>query len=396
MKKLSLYVCGLMTVIFAACTSTRTGKIEGTISAAEGQLLVLEHLTDGNPRLVDTLRLDAAGHFSFKPEVEEGPDFFSLRLGNQSISLVIDTLLTPVTITASADNLAGGYEVADATNQDLKKAVMIGNRLRRQVLDLATVVNNGQMNATVGRDSLVKLVQNYKEQVLHDIIYINPTSPASYYVLFETVNGLTIFDSNDAADNRAFGAVATSWQFTYPNSPRNKVLEQKTLEGQRLRHHQARQLAERDSILNSTVTVATYPDLNLRDANDKPVALSSLVDGKSVIVVDFNAFFLASSPAHNMILNNIYEKYQGRVKIYQVCLDFDENFWKTSADNLPWVCVRDEEAIFDSNGVIRYAPSAQTYNVSTLPTSYIIDAAGNLQVRVEDDAKLEQEVRKAL
>lgn len=385
-----------MAVMFAACNTTRTGKIEGTITAADNQLLTLYHLTDGTPRMVDTIRLDASGRFCFKPEVEQGPDFFTLLLGNQSVSIVVDTLLTPVTVTATADKLAGGYEVNDELNRELKSAVTAGNRLRRQVRDLAVAVNEGKCSDAAGRDSLVVLVKNYKQQVLTDFIYKDPTSPASYYVLFESVNGLSIFDSNDATDNRAFGAVATSWKFTYPNSPRLKVLEQKTLDGQRLRHRQAQQIADRDSLLNSQVTITTYPELNLRDANDKHVALSSLIDGKSVVVVDFTAYFLDESPAHNIVLNGIREKYQGKVKIYQVCLDFDENFWKTSADNLPWVTVRDEEAVFDQNGNIRYAPSVQTYNVKLLPTSYVIDAAGNLQVRVEDDTKLEQEIRKVL
>lgn len=388
----------LIFVMFSltACDDRRLGVIEGNITDAEGQLLVLEHLSDGAPRLVDTLRLTADGRFRFAPEVETGPDFFSLRLGSQSVSLVIDTLLNPVKVTANGKNLTTSYQVADAANQELRDAVQSGNRLRGQIVGVNQTFNQGGMSREQARDSILTLVNNYKQHVLATYIYANPASPASYYLLFETVSGLVIFDANSPQDLRAFGAVATSWRFNYPSSPRNSVLEKMTIRGQALRRAEAARAQKADS-LAATVQVETrsFPELNLPNADDHPTSLTSVVEQGGVVLLDFTAYYLPYSPAHNMALGKLYEKYAGKLKIYQVCLDYDEHFWKTSADNVPWTTVRDRDAIYDAQGRIQYAPSALTYNVGTLPTTFIIDAKGELKTRVEvDDAKLEADLTK--
>jgi len=184
MKNYTLYIIAALAVMLflSSCDNTRRGTIEGVITGAEGKLLVLEHLTDGNPRMVDTIRLDAAGKFKFKPAVENGPDFFCVRLGGQTATVLVDTLLTPVSITASAEKLANDYEVADDKNKELKDAIMLGNRLRRQVLNLAQEVNSGAISSDLGRDSLVILVNTIRPMFLPSIsTAIQPALPVTSF-----------------------------------------------------------------------------------------------------------------------------------------------------------------------------------------------------------------------
>ena len=394
----ALVVMGSATLLLSSCDSRRLGSIEGNISGADGQLLILEHLTDGSPRMVDTLRLNAEGKFKFAPEVEQGPDFFSLRLGSQSISLVIDTLLTPVEISAEAGSLSSAYVVKDDANKELQEAVQYGNRLRGQIVGVNMAFNKGDLTREVARDSILTLVDNYKSIVLDKFIYCHPASPASYYLLFETVQGMTIFDSNAAKDNRAFGAVATGWQHYYPNSPRLKVLEKVTIQGQMNRRAAALQAQRNDSIAQNTVIeTRTYPELNYPNADDHNVSLTATVEeGSGPVIVDFTAYYADYSPVHNLALRALYEKYADKgMKIYQVCMDYDEHFWKTSADNLPWITVRDRNAIYDQSGNIEYSAAALTYNVKSLPTTFIISSKGEIITRIEgDDAKIEAEIKK--
>ena len=384
---------GMVSFLFSACNNQRLGTIEGSIKGAEGQLLVLEHLTDGAPRMVDTLRLSADGTFSFRPEVEPGPDFFSLRLGSQSIQLVIDTLLTPVKVSADADNLIGNYEVQDDLNKQLKEAVQQGNRLRGQIVSVNKLYNGGGLGKQQARDSILSLVNAYKSHVLKEFVYLDPSSPASYYLMFETMQGLSIFDVNDREDFRAFGAVANTWKFKYPASPRNKVLEKMTLAGLAQRAKAVRN----DSIAQHTpVEVRTYPELKLTNADDKVVSLTETQQASALTVVDYTAYYMDYSPVHNMALNRLYDKFAAKgLQIYQVCLDYDEHFWKTSADNLPWITVRDQNVAYDTQGNIQYSAAALAYNVTKLPTSFIIDDKGQILVRIEgDDAKIEEVVKK--
>ena len=75
-------------------------------------------------------------------------------------------------------------------------------------------------------------------------------------------------------------------------------------------------------------------------------------------------------------------------KIYQVSLDSNEHFWKTAADNIPWVCVRDNEA--------PYSQAANLYGVRELPTYFLINRAGEIVKRDEMVEDLEKEIQRLL
>jgi len=389
MKTYSLLYACAFALLAAGCSQERTVNITGQVANANGEKLYLEHLGAGRPEVIDSAVLDAKGHFKFKVLTEDGPDFFSLRLVTQSIPLATDTLQSPIEVNTSLRNFASGYEVKDDLNRRLKEAAQAGNELRRNVMDCSQRLNDGLLTREAYRDTLRALVDGYKQDMLQTYIYQNPSDPVSYYVLFQSVRGLSIFDPYDARDNRAFGAVATGWVFNYPKSPRCKYLEQVTREGQALRVRE-RMEAERADSITRNIQVANFFNLILPDKNDKPVDLSSLVDGKSIILLDFTAYYLPVSVGHNRLLQQMWEKYHDRgLKIYQVCMDPDENFWKVSADNVPWTAVRDTEVLFDTEGNIRYSRAAATYNVTHLPSLFLLDRDGSLNARIEHEDKLD-------
>ena len=388
-----------MAVIFCGCNSNHSGVIDGVITNANGEKLILEHLSAGTPVVVDTIALNESGKFSFKPQLETGgPDFFCLRIGNQTIPLAFDTLATPIHITADFKRFGSDYSVGDnELNALLKEAAQEGNRLRRSVLDANAAFNERKITNQVYYDSIATLVDNYKETMLKKYIYNDPSNPVAYYVLFESVRGLSIFDPYDAVDNRAFGAVATGWMHNYPNSPRVEILKKVTTEGQIIRKRDKMQAERSDSLNNIPVTVATNFEIVLTDIRDKEVALSSLIGNDHVVLLDFTAYYLQNSPAHNALLAKMYEKYESRgLRIYQVCMDPDENFWKVSASNVPWTSVREKEVLWDQNGNIQYARSAAIYNIQQIPMIYLIDRQGSVAARVETESKLEGEILKLL
>lgn len=399
MKKYILYFALVSAVVLSSCKGNHSGVIDGVILNANGEKLILEHLSASAPVVVDTIALNESGKFSFKPELEVGgPDFFSLRIGNQSIPLAFDTLATPIHITADFKKFGSDYSVGDnELNKLLKEAAQEGNNLRRAVLEANAAFNERKINNQVYYDSIMSLVDSYKKNVLKKYIYADPSNPVAYYVLFESVRGLSIFDPYDAVDNRAFGAVATGWMFHYPNSPRVAILEKVTTEGQVIRKRDKLQAERADSLNQIPVTVATNFEIKLTDYHDKEVALSSLIGNGHVVLLDFTAYYLQNSPAHNALLAKMYEKYESRgLRIYQVCMDPDENFWKVSASNVPWVAVRDKDVVWDQNGNIQYARAAATYNVQQIPMIFLLDREGSVSVRVETESKLEGEILKLL
>lgn len=399
MKKITLYIITVMAVILCSCQSKHEGSLEGVIANANGEKLVLEHLSTGMPVIVDTLILKEDGKFSFKPELEVGgPDFFSLRIGNQSIPLAFDTLMTPVKVNADFKSFGTSYTVDDELNQRLKEAAQIGNVLRRNVLEANASYSDGKIDQATYYNQIAGLVNTYKQDMLHKYIYQNPSDPVAYYVLFESVRGLSIFDPYDSTDNKAFGAVATGWMYNYPNSPRVAGLEKVTKEGQVLRKRDKLEAERADSISKAMpITVANNFEVVLNDIHDQPVALSSLISEDHVVLIDFTAYYLQSSPAHNALLSKMYSKYKDRgLVIYQICLDPDENFWKVSANNVPWIAVRDKDVLYDNDGNIQYSRAAALYNVQQLPMIYLLDRSGSVTARVETESKLEGEILKLL
>ena len=108
-----------------------------------------------------------------------------------------------------------------------------------------------------------------------------------------------------------------------------------------------------------------------------------------VVILDFTIYQSAVSASHNYMLRELYDKYASQgLEIYQVSLDADEHYWKTTADNLPWICVR------DANGV--YSSIAAAYNVQNMPSIFLVNRNNELSVRGELIKDLEAEVKKLL
>ena len=108
-----------------------------------------------------------------------------------------------------------------------------------------------------------------------------------------------------------------------------------------------------------------------------------------VVLLDFSVFQSPAGAPHNLMLRELYNEYakQG-LEIYQVSLDADEHYWKTAADNLPWVCVR------DGNGV--YYTNVAVYNVRQVPSIFLINRNNELKLRGEDIKDLEAAVKSLL
>ena len=132
---------------------------------------------------------------------------------------------------------------------------------------------------------------------------------------------------------------------------------------------------------------ANIIDIDLKDVKGRSRKLTDL-KGK-VVILDFTIYNHSMSAAHNLALRELYNKYSAQgLEIYQVSLDEDEHFWKTASDNLPWICVR------DANGT--YSNYLALYNVTNIPTFFIINKANELCGRSENIADMEGEVKKLL
>ena len=370
--------------VFVSCKKGDIFSVEGNIQSAEGDTLYLEHRGLAGIVLLDSAILNDKGSFKFKEPAPKNPEFYQLRIRNKVVAFAVDSVES-LRVTADASNLYGSFTVEDSySNDQLRKVDDMRMKTEQEINSLEKLHTAKEIDDITFLNSLDSVLTLYKKEI-SNLIIGNPSSAAAYYAVFQKINDYLIFDPYNKQDYAMFGAVATSWNRYYPETERTTHLYNFTVNALQTR----RQLEKQEELFQN-ITVETesgLPDISLPGVNGERISLSSL-KGK-VVLLDFVVYSADFSPKHNIDLNSLYQRYNSRgFEIYQVSFDSNEHFWKTSADNLPWVTVRDPRSVS--------TPLLSLYNVREIPTSFIIDREGDLIGRVEDYSQLSEQLDKVL
>lgn len=383
MKK--IFFVALAAVALGACDSEPKFKVEGQVSDADGKMLYLEASALEGITPLDSVKLKSDGTFSFKEARPESPEFYRLRLEDKIINFSVDSTET-IRINAPFADFATAYTVEGSVNsQKIKELSLKQAKLQKDVTDLAQAAQSRKIGVDVYEDSLALLLKRYKDDVKFNYIFAAPNTASAYFALFQKLNNYLIFDPlNSKEDVKCFAAVATSLNNFYPHAVRSKNLYNIVIKGmQNTRTPQQKVL----DIPEEKITETGVIDINLRDMKGAAHKLTDL-KGKAVIL-DFTVYQSAVSATHNYMLRDLYDKYAAQgLEIYQVSLDADEHYWKTTADNLPWICVR------DANGV--YSSYATAYNVKSVPALFLINKNNELSARGDAIKDLEAAVKALL
>ena len=385
MKQIStrlLTVLGLCMFFLSACNNSSDFTVKGVVAGADGQLMYLENVGISNVVTLDSIKLAPGGKFKFTEKRPEYPDFYRLRLNNQLINFAVDSTET-ISFVADAGTFATSYSVEGSENSKAIKAITLAQLDANQAISrLRKEYEDKMISDTTYRMKVLADADAYKE-VARKYIYSAPMSTAAYFALFQQIDGLLFFDLYDRKDVKAYGAVATSYNHTYPESPRSKHLYNLTLQSMKVLR--AQRPVDYSNVETKEIS---FLDIELPDVRGEVVKLSTVAPGK-VVLINFTAYQTEWSPALNMALGELYTKYHDRgLEIYQVSLDSDFHFWRNGASNLPWVTVHDPQSV--------YSQVAGLYNVKQLPALFILDRKGNLVKRVEDVKKLEADVKAVL
>lgn len=385
MKQIStrlLTVLGLCMFFLSACNNSSDFTVKGVVAGADGQLMYLENVGISNVVTLDSIKLAPGGKFKFTEKRLEYPDFYRLRLNNQLINFAVDSTET-ISFVADAGTFATSYSVEGSENSKAIKAITLAQLDANQAISrLRKEYEDKMISDTTYRMKVLAAADAYKE-VARKYIYSAPMSTAAYFALFQQIDGLLFFDLYDRKDVKAYGAVATSYNHTYPESPRSKHLYNLTLQSMKVLR--AQRPVDYSNVETKEIS---FLDIELPDVRGEVVKLSTVAPGK-VVLINFTAYQTEWSPALNMALGELYTKYHDQgLEIYQVSLDSDFHFWRNGASNLPWVTVHDPQSV--------YSQVAGLYNVKQLPALFILDRKGNLVKRVEDVKKLEADVKAVL
>lgn len=385
-KKLTCLLLLISFVIgFSSCDNkphfTLKGKIEG---ATDSTVLYLYKRGITGADLVDSVKVKKDATFKIEAPAPQYPDLYILALGKQMINLAVDSIET-IEISAKSKDFATSYHVQGSVQSDLiRKMYLKQVEVTKTLHDLKAKLDKKEIADSVYVNQAQKATKEFRDMSTQ-VILNNLRDLSAYYALFQQVDGYSLYNPLVKEDSRYFAAVATAWDTYHTKSPRAEHLKNYTL------NTIAKRRAMEGKISTSTEKAVTvneseYYNISLPGLDERNIELKSL-RGKTVLL-DFTVYQDENAPAHNMALNKVYQKYKNSgFTIYQVSFNTPLHLWRTSANNLPWTCVREDDS--NSNLISRF-------NIQNLPTMFIVDKQGDIVKRIEAKEDIASQIEKVL
>ncbi len=365
--------CTAAALIAAACTPT--AKVELTLDSAPSSEVVVKLLNVNQYEVLDTLKTDASGKFTYKVNVEEGqPEFVYIYYKDKRVASLL--LEAGDKVSVSADTL-GNYTVQGSEESSrlaiVEQEYSAAQKRLQTLADQMETASDDEVAAL--RQALGKEYIGYYRQCVKYILE-NSRSLTVVPVLYQNFGPeLPVFaQSTDAIH---FVNMADSLALAYPQSKYVRALRK---EAER-RHG----YMELEAKLRTAAAVG-FPDIVLPDINAEQIRLSE-VDSKVIMLFFWDPSNVNQKMFNLDILESLYNDYHKKgFEIYQVALTTDKAAWAqiVKKQNLPWINVCD-----------RLGAASQyvtTYNIPVLPATYII-ADGEL---VDGEIVDEKSVRRLL
>ena len=363
------------TILCCSCSNNDV-RIGGKFFGLTAKSVYLEQMTATGQTVIDSVELANDGSYRFVVEnVPQTPSIYNIIYNNERIPLLL-TAGESVTVSSLGSVLAN-YTVSGSKESELLRDFYREYIAGMQELNASIASYNNDSNV-----SLTEVAQLYstklREVKRNQISFIisNKSTIAAVYALYQRLPNETYL-VNSESDLIYFRTVADAVSKSYPTSP--FVIT--------LRNDVARMEAQA-SLLN-TVEERDYPDITADDMYGNKCKLSEL-EG-NVILLDFWAAELGNSNALNAELKTIYEKYESKgFKVYQVSFDTEKATWiqAVQEQKLPWTSVCDFRG--------KASSIMGVYNVSSLPSNYLIDRKGRIVGKNLYSDALEAELKKIL
>ena len=376
MNKVSFILFSALAALFCSC-QTSTVTLEGRLVAGDEKSVYLEQVSSLRQVVIDTAELDDAGNYRFEvKQVAKSPSLYNILYNGERIPLFL-AAGDQLTVN-SVGNIVRNYTVEGSTESELLRGFYQSFIAGAQNLEsIAKKVSDTTLSAEE-RDVLLKEYTAVYYGIRRDqlrFIAEHPASLAAVYAIYQRLPG-DQYLSDGVNDVLHYRTVAEALAESYPDSPYLVMLR-----GDIARMEATQRLVE-------NVTESSIPDLELQDIYGKKISLSSLL-GK-VVLLDFWSAELGNSNVMNAELKEIYAKYHNAAtpfEVYQVAVDTSKPLWISTVQEqqLPWISVSDLRGLAST--------AVGTYNVTKLPTSFLIDKNGSIVGRDIRGEELEQKLQ---
>lgn len=361
--------CTAAALAAAACTPA--AKIDVTLDSAPSSEVVMKLLNINQYEVLDTLKTDASGRFTYKVNVEEGqPEFVYVYYNDKRVvSLLLEA---GDKVSVSADTL-GNYTV-EGSEESSRLALVEQeySAAQKRLQNIALQMENaGNDQTSVLTQAFGKEYVNYYRQCVKYILE-NSRSLTVVPVLYQNFGAdLPVF--GQSTDAIHFVNMADSLALSYPQSKYVRALRKEAE-----RRHGYMELEAKFR----TASTIGFPDIVLPDINAEQIRLSE-VDSKVVMLYFWDPSNANQKMFNLDILESLYNDYHKKgFEIYQVALSTDKAAWAqiVKKQDLPWINVCDRLGAA--------SPYVITYNIPVLPATYIIADGELVDGQVVDEKSL--------
>ncbi len=372
---------GYIFLLMLLCGCNRSQAIiEGRVIGAHSETIYLERV-EGSMMIsvVDSVELNEGGDFRVViDDISAEPKLYNFNCGGERIPLFLGA--GDRVFINSLGNLPQGYRVEGSQESELLRQFFQPYYKGIEELEHIAILHAGAFVTDSVRRELTRLYgkvyQSIKQAQMRFIIE-NKSSLASVYALMQRLPG-DGYLFNESSDLIYFRTVADALEQSYPESSYLKSLRN-AIAG-----------IESSMTLKSTIKSADFPEVEMPDMYGQRRSMTSLLG--RVILLNFWSPDAGNSNAQNAELKEIYAKFRGHgFEVFQVGVTTSKPVWIAAVQEqrLPWVSVSDMRGAT--------SPALGVYNVTTLPTSFLIDSDGRIVARdVVIDDSLESRIEEFL
>ena len=367
MRSCRIIAAAVLALALSACQGGKA-TVDCTVAEAPSASLTVRQLNGTTPVVLDTVKTDAAGRFSYKVKVEKGnPEFIYVYKGDTRLaSLLLESGEKAV---VEADTL-GNYSVSGSDGSALLKEG--DDAFRAYVNNLFALSEAGAQPSEIAKE----YVRHYREAV--KFVMVNNKSLAVIPVLYETIGGSTATFSG-LSDALVFRSACDSLKTVYPDSKYVKALEAEAVRRENL------------MLISNRIKTAderAYPNLRMPSIDGTPAEIDSL-DAKAVLVYFWDDREATHKIFNLDVLKPVYEKYNARgLEIYAISVNPDKAAWAqvVKSQDLPWINVND--------GLGTASRSLYTFNVASVPAMILLTDSG--MDFIQGEKQLRAKIEKAL